>query len=238
MPYLFTTLLYSAALVALTNVEGAPPADPNVPMFVTEYDNPTCSATPEHFNDFVFPSNLCVSLGPGTLIVSGPGGSSGHTSVFLSCVGDASIPVFDTEDCVGPPTKVYPKINGDIKAYCIHDAEASLKVSCRAPGADCRPNYKTNIKNCDKLIRKCGTGPLGGLKWVGRGCRNKKGERFRDGGCQCIGFCGYACEGKCRADVECAWNATMNACTVKGTDVPAGPIPFCVPIPPISGGGR
>jgi hypothetical protein len=154
---------------------------------------------------------------------------SGYTSIFYSCVGGvATLNAYTTDDCSGPPAKVFPRINGDIGVYCAYQ-ELSIKISCRRPSSLCKPSPQTNKKACDKRIQSCGGEPNGGLKWTGRGCRGKKAQRFQDGGCQCVGFCGYQCEGKCRTDSECAWNATLSACTVKGSGVPAGPLATCSP---------
>jgi hypothetical protein len=211
---------------------GLPPGADAIPMYVTNYANPTCGGVPVLEGAIPY-SHVCLPANNPDIVLSGPRFSSAaFHSIFISCRKGGFYRTYASSDCTGTPLKVFPSIKKNIVAYCLHDLVISTRISCRPPAADCGPSLSLNKKACDKRIRKCGSLPGGGLKWVGRGCRSDSGDRFQDGGCQCVGFCGYGCEGKCRADNECAWNATLNACTVKGTDVPAGAITNCQPPAP------
>jgi hypothetical protein len=209
-----------------------PPGPDPIPLYLTAYGNPTCGGVPIQEQSIPI-SNFCLPLNNPTIIISGPRTSAtGFRSIFVTCRKGGAIRTYATADCTGPVMKVMKSVKRNIAAYCIGDETNSIRLSCRPPAADCGPSLSLNKRACDKKIRKCGSASGGGLKWVGRGCRSENEDRSQDGGCQCRGFCGYGCEGKCRADSECAWNATLSACTVKGaTDVPAGPITNCNPPP-------
>ena len=87
----------------------------------------------------------------------------------------------------------------------------------------CKPDYTVNHVQCVSRNIKC----RGVLKWVGKGCRSKKRKIAGDGGCQCRGYCGYTCRGACNKDKECVWATARNACYVKATGQPGGPIASC-----------
>lgn len=121
-----------------------------------------------------------------------------------------------------------PTMDNDFRSYCGLPESglvtSSFRVMCNRPVRknNCKPKRGLNRKKCMKKIRQCGKNPHFGLKWVGAGCK-KNGKKIQKAGCQCREYCGYKCAGKCNADQDCAWNATLNACTHKAKPDVAAP---------------
>jgi hypothetical protein len=78
-----------------------------------------------------------------------------------------------------------------------HNFQASLSVYIAPPTASCKPkSSQINRKRCAGRTRRCqDTNPL---RWAGRGCEVKAGDKSEsrnfDGGCQCYGYCGFGCK--------------------------------------------
>jgi hypothetical protein len=109
----------------------------------------------------------------------------------------------------------------------------------------CKWNYSKSENACEKLTQKCGQFGIE-MKYVGKDkCIDvTTGKNVRDGGCQCLGYCGYVymyiilnitltqsqnryvCEEHCSADPECAWDAAANtglgACGSTSGETPGG----------------
>ena len=90
--------------------------------------------------------------------------------------------------------------------------------------SDCRPEFGASINQCSSLVKVCRAQQIL-MKWSGKGCRGKKGVVLGDGGCQCVGYCGYRCKSACNRDKTCHWK--QDRCLVKATNQAGGPIPAC-----------
>ena len=88
----------------------------------------------------------------------------------------------------------------------------------------CHPSFGGSIKECSSRIKACRDQRIL-MKWSGKGCRGKHGVALGDGGCQCVGYCGYQCKSACNRDKTCRWK--QKRCYVKATNQVGGPIPVC-----------
>ena len=88
----------------------------------------------------------------------------------------------------------------------------------------CVPQFKMDKNACTRRINTC-KGQNIKMKWTGTGCKDKRGKKLGDGGCQCVGNCGYQCAKACRADRECKWE--KGACMTKGGK-PGQPMTSCL----------
>jgi alpha-tubulin suppressor-like RCC1 family protein len=88
---------------------------------------------------------------------------------------------------------------------------------------ECVPNVGLNKEQCLQKVSTCGTS--NSMKWTGKGC-TIAGVKQMDGGCQCMGYCGYTCRGACHKDKECVWIPALKTCVNKVTGV-GGPKPKC-----------
>ena len=93
----------------------------------------------------------------------------------------------------------------------------------------CRPSHGMNKVTCEKKIKSCKIQNVL-MKWSGVGCRIK-GKAAGDGGCQCVGYCGYKCRAACNADKTCLWVPTLGGCVVKSTRVKGGQMQQCIASP-------
>jgi hypothetical protein len=78
----------------------------------------------------------------------------------------------------------------------------------------CLPTFGMTKQMCDRLISD-GCSEL--LAWVGVGCVDAKGKRYRDGGCQSLAdgvYCDWQCKTRCVESGQCIW--ANNECRYRG----------------------
>jgi hypothetical protein len=79
----------------------------------------------------------------------------------------------------------------------------------------CNPQNGLTRADCEARLRFCSS--LGHpMKWTGIGCRNSANVDLKDGGCQCLKYCGYKCRSLCVSDTRCKWSAIFG-CSNKVT---------------------
>ena len=92
----------------------------------------------------------------------------------------------------------------------------------------CRPSAGTTLAECTYKRSYCERDYGVKLKFAGVGCKKLDGTRWRDGGCQCDGFCGYHCRANCQQDSQCEWHDLGGVCYSKINGRPGPPMPVCV----------
>jgi len=172
-------------------------------------------------------------------------------SLNLTCgQTDTDVNVFDfynSSDCSGDPT-VLRNVSSYTNNLCLRNGTISYRGLCtpwsgspsttpipssspstgsNATTKDCHPHPKYKRNQCEPLISSCADGGLG-LKYAGQGCVNaNNGNPFYDGGCQCLGYCGYRCRSACEKDSECYWNNDLRACALNGQNLPGQRLTTC-----------
>jgi len=88
----------------------------------------------------------------------------------------------------------------------------------------CLPSPFTKKKACRRKLLMCAELKQP-MKFAGKGCKLQHIREF-DGGCQCLGYCGYKCITQCLKDPQCTWASDVTGCVNKITGV-GGPINLC-----------
>jgi len=138
--------------------------------------------------------------------------------------------LFTNKDCSGTPAFVLNQ-KRTLKT-CLQNPDTfdNMKLTCARPMDDCVPKNSLNEDQCLQRMGSCGSRHM---KWTGPGCREPrgkgKGKLLRDGGCQCLFYCGYKCKAACNSDPfdMCAWNDERGVCTNKETHQDGVPITVC-----------
>ncbi|KAH9259822.1 hypothetical protein BASA81_002248 [Batrachochytrium salamandrivorans] len=109
---------------------------------------------------------------------------------------------------------------GEEDPYGVYGGEEGEETSAPAPQtaiAYCSTQNGINQAACNTKIKKCANQYGIKMKWTGPGCTTASGIKYHDGGCQCDGYCGYNCKGRCNNDKACTWNDQAKLCLVKKT---------------------
>lgn len=98
---------------------------------------------------------------------------------------------------------------------CYGNGISTLTNTSRIPLESCKPLPGMSKQQCEKMV-SAGCQEL--LAWVGVGCTDSHGKRYKDGGCQTLSdggvYCNWKCRSRCIASDSCIW--TGNECRVRG----------------------
>lgn len=214
------------------------------------YNSSSCSGKPDVLPFFLaLPMGVCFTPGPeANATYSFRGGpQQSFTSFILQCsdrnragaVGITGAEQTGNESFCEPP-----KPRFKLKDFCFKDDNFdpfggrgdfpfAVKLSCQKM-PNCRPQNSLTRDECMSRTRRCGRLSIQ-MKWTGRGCRSETNKALGDGGCQCLGYCGYKCSEACNADKECFWNTGSNECWSKVDNSTGQAIEDCINPPPNPG---
>jgi len=137
--------------------------------------------------------------------------------------------LFTTPDCSGTPIVINQKRGAGTCLQFPPPTPNSMRLTCFRETADCNPANAMNEAQCLAKRGFCALSSGRDMKWTGPGCRDRRGRLLQDGGCQCLGYCGYKCKAACNRDPfnACAWNDERGVCTYKDGGADGFPMDVC-----------